>query len=77
MGKLTTATKLTGASVARLIAGLNAAPPATAHCEQPQAPFAVLPGSWVVIEIGGCNRATGAAGGLRQVDTATAAILVG
>jgi hypothetical protein len=77
MGKLTTATKLTGASVARLIAGLNAAPPATAHCEQPQAPFAVLPGSWVVIEIGGCNRATGAAGGLRQVDPATAAILAG
>jgi hypothetical protein len=77
IGKLTTATKLTGASVARLIAGLNAAPPVTGHCDQPQAPFAVLPGSWVAIETGGCNRAVGGAGGLRQVDPATAAILAG
>jgi hypothetical protein len=76
-GRLTTATKLTGASVARLAAGLNAAPPATAHCDQPQAPFVVLTGSWVVIETGGCNRATGASGGLRQVDPATAVILAG
>jgi hypothetical protein len=77
IGRLTTATKLTGVPLARLVAGLNAAPPATAHCDQTQAPFAVLPGSWLVIETGGCNRATGAAGGLRQVDPATAAILAG
>jgi hypothetical protein len=77
IGKLTTATKLTGASVVRLVAGLNAAPPATAHCDQPQAPFALLAGTSVVIEIGGCNRATGAVSGLRQVDAATAAILAG
>lgn len=76
-GRLTTATTLTGASVARLVAGLNATPPAAAHCDQPQAPFAILAGTSVVIEIGGCNRATGAAGGLRQVDPATAAILAG
>jgi hypothetical protein len=76
-GRLTTATTLTGASVTRLVAGLNAAPSATTHCDQPQAPFAVLAGTSVVIEIGGCNRATGAAGGLRQVDPATAAILAG
>ncbi|NJC72586.1 hypothetical protein HC031_23120 [Planosporangium thailandense] len=76
-GRLTTATTLTGPAVARLVAGLNAAPPVTGRCDQPEAPFAVLADSGVVVETGGCHRTLSAAGGLRQVDPATAAILTG
>ncbi|MEV8511510.1 hypothetical protein [Dactylosporangium sp. NPDC051484] len=77
VGKLSTTTTLTGPSVAAFVAALNAAPPVTAPCDRPQAPFALLADSSVAVETGGCHRALGAGGTLRQMDPSTTAILAG
>ncbi|MER7003820.1 hypothetical protein ABT297_12355 [Dactylosporangium sp. NPDC000555] len=77
VGKLTTTTTLTGPAVATLVAALNAAPPVTVPCDRPQAPFALLGDSGVAVETGGCYRAIGADGTLRQLDASTTAVLAG
>jgi hypothetical protein len=81
MGKLSTTAKLSGGALDRLVAALNAAPPVTAACTKPQAPFAVLNGDGRAglgsIELGGCDRALDNGNVLHQLDAATVAILAG
>ena len=81
-GVLQRAGKLTGDNLARVRAAFASAPPATAKCDQPQQPFAVLfpqsgDGPFLAVELGGCHRLLDGVDQLRQLDAATVALLSG
>lgn len=80
VGRLESAGTLTGTSLSRFIAAFDAAAGATARCDKPQPPFAVLfpqegNGRWLSVELGGCYRAVDDENHLRQLDAATVAPL--
>jgi hypothetical protein len=77
-GVLTSATSLSGAALSRFVTAVHAAPPVTARCDRPQAPFAVVfakDGPYLTVELAGCYRADDGNGTLRQLDATTVALL--
>jgi hypothetical protein len=80
MGVLSSAATMSGATLNRFVTSVNAAPPVTTHCEQPQTPFAVVSakdgaGPYLMVELSGCYRADDGNGTLRQLDQDTVALL--
>jgi hypothetical protein len=80
MGVLSSAATLSGGDLNRFVKLVHAAPPVTARCEQPQAPFAVVSakdgtGPYLMAELSGCYRADDGNGALRQLDADTVALL--
>jgi hypothetical protein len=79
IGVLDTAGTLTGKSLTRVLQAVAAAPPVRS-CTEPEAPFAVLTpadrGPVAYVELAGCYRVADESGTVRQLDAATAALLV-